>query len=215
MMRFGHRPLLLTFAIIFFGCDNNITISKNIVHYDARIHLSTVAPDEKLPSGVRELFSKDQTPKFPLSYYLIQEEDTQFIRSQNFDSKIIDQLSMSISNVRYYKLFVHPDSDASYSFLMSAYRYVGPEATEFFASPIPGNKTVVVWSPKALNRRPFIVKTVIDNATLNALNSRLPAESHLAPEIANLVFKRPIKGTTERIQGQQITSLPAYSTQNK
>lgn len=214
MKRFGVYALALTLTVIFCSCDSNVTIFTNSKSssYNPRLHLSAVGENEKLPNGVRELLNqnsdkKKSIAKFPLSYYLIQEEDTTFLRTKKFDTEIVDQLDSSVSGDRYFKLFVHPDSDAVYAFLKHAYRYIGPDETEFVASSIPGNKTVVVWTKKNLKKTPFIVKTVLDQASMQEISSRFPAT---APEMATLIFKRKIKGTNEKIEGQQITPVPQF-----
>lgn len=214
MIFFGQKALVLTLAVILFSCDNNITISKQLTHFDPKIHLSVLGKNEELPPGVRELLTQqapasEAIPKFPVSYYLIPEEDGKFLRTKKFNSKIADQLIFTISGEKYHKLFVHPDSDKLYSFLKHGYRYIGPAETEFIGSPIAGNKVLVIWNPKNYYKVPFIVKTVLDQETIQEISSRFPAaETILVPEMASLIFKRTIKGSSERIDGQQVTPLP-------
>ncbi|MBC7429539.1 MAG: hypothetical protein H7336_13055 [Bacteriovorax sp.] len=215
MKRYGHCALFLTFTVIFFSCDNNVTISQKSSHYDPRIHLRSVGANEKLPAGVRELLNQESAknkmiPKFPLSYYLIQEGDVKFLRTKYFSPDIIEQLDSEVSGERYFKLFVHPDSDAAYTFLKHGYRYIGPEETEFFAAPVPGNKTVVVWNSKNMNKTAFIVKTMLDEGTIQEISTRFPASVIATPEMASLLFKRKIRGSSETIQGQQITAIPQF-----
>lgn len=211
MKFFRHWTFLLICSAYFLSCEKNVTITKNIIHYDSRVHLSAIADDEKLPAGINHFFINKPTPKFPLSYYLIQEEDIKYFRSQNFDMKIVQQLTFIVSGIKYYKLFVHPDSEALYMPLTSAYRYIGPNDTEFVASPIPGNKTLIVWTKNYLERTPFIVKAAIDNQALEAISSRFPADIQTAPELVSIIFKHKIKGTKDKFQGQQVTQVPLHS----
>ncbi len=214
MMLFGQRARVLTLAIVLFSCDNNITISRQLTHYDPKVHLSVLGKDEKLPPGVRALITQqspnnEAVPKFPVSYYLIPDVDGKFLRTKKFNSKISDQLLFMVSGEKYYKLFVHPDSDKLYAFLKHGYRYIGPSETEFVGSPVAGNKVLVIWTGKNLDKTPFVVKTVLDQETIQQISSRFPAaETIIVPEMASLIFKRAIKGTTERIEGQQITEVP-------
>lgn len=214
MKVFGQKTLVFTFVISLFGCDGNVTISKQLTHYDPKVHLSILGPNELLPKGVRELLAQqsrnsDSIPKFPVSYYLIPEEDSKFLRTKNFNTKIADQLIFTVSGEKYFKLFVHPDSDKMYSFLKHGYRYIGPSETEFMGSPIGTNKTLVVWVGKNLNKMAFVVKTKLDAEKIQQIGSRFPAaESITLPEMASLIFKRSIKGSSEKIEGQQITELP-------
>ena len=210
----GHNALVLTLAIALFSCDNNITISRQLTHYDPKVHLSTIGPNDVLPTGVKELLNQqsaksESIPKFPVSYYLIPDEDAKFLRTKKFNPKIADQLLFTVSGEKYYKLFVHPDSDKLYAFLKHGYRYIGPAETEFVGSPVGTNKTLVIWVSKNLNRTPFVVKTKLDAETIQQISSRFPAaESIVVPEMASLIFKRSIRGTTEKIEGQQITEVP-------
>lgn len=214
MKFYGQQALILTFTLAFFSCENNITISKQLSHFDPKIHLSILDKNEKLPAGVREFLmqqtvSSEAIPKFPVSYYLIQAEDAKFLRTKEFNSQISDQLVYLVSGEKYYKLFVHPDSDKIYSFLKHGYRYIGPNETEFMGSPVAGNKTLVVWSARNLLKTPFIVKTVLDSETIQQISSRFPATATIGkPEMINLIFKRKIRGSTEKIEGQQITEVP-------
>lgn len=210
----GHNALALTLMIALFSCENRVTISKQLTHYDPKVHLSVLGPNEAIPAGVRNLINQQSprnqsAPKFPVSYYLIPHEDAKFLRTKNFNLRILDQLIFTVSGEKYYKLFVHPDSDKAYSFLKHGYRYIGPSETEFVGTPVGVNKTIAVWVNKNMNRAPFIVKTKLDAETIQQLSSRFPAaESIMVPEMASLIFKRSIKGTTEKIEGQQITEVP-------
>jgi hypothetical protein len=215
MKRFGYYTLILTLAVSIGSCDNNrVTIDQKTSSYNPRLHLRVVADNEKLPAGVRKLLDQNsfkKNLKFPLSYYLIPDSDTKFLYINHFSILIIDQLYSGVSGERYYKLFVHPDSDALYAFLKHGYRYIGPDETEFVASPISGNKTVVVWTRKNLSKTPFIVKTNLDEESIQEIRSRLPASSVIeTPAMASLIFKRKIKNSSQTIQGQQITELPHF-----
>jgi hypothetical protein len=191
-----------------------VTISQKLSHYDSKLHLSIISSNDQLPLGVREFLVKqningNKMVKFPLSYFLVPESDTKFLRSSNFDSNINEQLFFHVSGVRNFKLFVHPDLDRTYSFLKNGYRYIGPNETEFFASPIMGSQTVIVWSQKNQKRTAFIVKSLLTENAAKEISSRFPATSNIAkPEMANLYFKRSIKNSKESIEGQQITSVP-------
>ena len=217
MKSFGHKALVTLFIMLFNGCERNVTITDKFEAYDARKHLIVIHSDEKLPNGVREILAvesvdKKDFKKFPLAYYLIQEEDIKFMHVSSFDSDIISHLRMTISGIKYYKLFVHPDSDFDYSFLKSAYRYIGPTQTEFVGSMLVEDKTIVVWSDDNPGKKAFVVKTKIDEATKKGISSRKPASFiESVPDMATLFFNRPLKGRKDSIEGQQVTKIPDYN----
>ncbi|MBY0412810.1 MAG: hypothetical protein K2Q18_01530, partial [Bdellovibrionales bacterium] len=143
--------IFITFTTFLQNCDNNITISDQADRYVTSVHLTPITQADHIPLQVKKfliaekLFDKDPI-KFPLAYYLIQADDIKVFYSKYFDPKIVLQLYIEVSGKKYYKLFVHPDVDYSYSFLKHAYRYVSPDYSEFFATPSSAKKTLVVWS---------------------------------------------------------------------
>ena len=142
MKYFRPCALFLTFTMIFFSCDSNIMVAQKSSNYDPRIHLSEVGMNEQLPAGVRNFLNQKPgankfVPKFPLSYYLIQEDDVKFIRTKNFNPEIVAQLDSEVSGERYFKLFVHPDVDTIYSFLKRGYRYI--------SSSVCNGQTTFYW----------------------------------------------------------------------
>lgn len=207
------RILIITLAVI--SCDNNIIISQKISHVDPKLFIQTIHNDEQLPTGVRELINHQAEDtkmlvKFPVSYYLIPSSETKYFRTKKFNTNISDQLFFIVSGEKYYKFFLPADSEKIYSFLNNGYRYIGPYETEFYGSRLSSDKTLVIWNAKNLSKTPFIVKTRISSSTSKQESSRFPAAEKLmdTPEMFNLIFKRKISGTTEQIDGQQITEVP-------
>lgn len=215
MKSYGRVALLL--SVLVMSCDNSVTISTQASKYVVRAHVSELNPNDPIHPDVRALLNHEaltnkKPVKFPLAYYLIQEEDTKVYFTREFDEKITSQLYLVVSGTKYYKLFVHPDLEESYSFLRRAYRYIGPDETEFMATPTTGERTMAVWTKKHLYKIPFIVKTEIDERTNNLGSTRIPADvTHkTVPETVQMVFHRPIRGTKERIEGQQVTKIPLF-----
>lgn len=210
----------LCFTTFLQNCDNHISISNNQGdHFIAKVHLTAITRAEQLPPKVKDLLVNenlmDKSPmKFPLAYYLIQSEDIKVLYSKNFDAKIVSQLYLEISGNKYYKLFVHSDMDQSYAFLRHAYRYIGPEDTEFYGTATSTQKTLVVWNKKHDLKLPFIVKTEIEERSQNPeskADDRVPAAiNNSGVESAQMIFHRPIKGSKEPIEGQQVTEVPDY-----
>lgn len=248
---------LILIAIVFTSCENNISISKKPSRYIASDYLHKINGSENLPKGVKELLDEEQNlhnkdlwgknafasninpkyvpeenPKFPLPYYLIQEEDAKFIQAGSLDKKIDEQLSLLVSGTKYYKLFVHPESEAHYEFLKNAYRYIGPEETEFLASPTSSYRSLVVWNKKSKTAKPFIAKVSLDKNVIGSID-RLVSENEVErsvanqkvfdrmgkealdemnvkifPESAGLIFQRELDGAPKKLGGQLIREIP-------
>jgi hypothetical protein len=199
------------------NCDNNITLSKPAVMYNPHIHLTAISLSDKIPTEVKTLLEHENmlaknATKFPLAYYLIQQEDIKVLYSPYFSPAIVDQLYLEISGTKYYKLFVHPDADKTYAFLQHAYRYIGPDDTEFYASSLSTQKTMVVWSRHNNAKTPFVVRMNLDGKGLNIENARVPADILSSGlDSAQMIFYRKLKEMKEPIEGQQVTRVPQFS----
>ena len=139
---------------------------------------------------------------------------------------------LRISGKKHYKLFVHPESEAHYEFLKNAYRYIGPEETEFTASPTSSYRSLVVWNHNDKDKKPFIAKVSLDKNVIGSID-RLVSENEVErsvanqkvldsigtnkleemnvkvyPESAGLVIKNKISGAPEKLGGQLIREIP-------
>lgn len=256
MKRFGILVFLLM-TMLLQNCDNNITISTAPSRYIANEFVEKINGKEELSQGVKDFLNEEQNlhnkdlwgknafasninpkyvpeanPKFPLPYYLIPAADAKFMRTANFDNKVGDQLYMLVSGTKYFKLFVHPESEEHYNFLKNAYRYIGPTETEFMASPTSSYRSLVVWSPNYNKRKPFIAKVSLNKNVIGGID-RLVSENEversianqrafdriglenldkmnvkLFPESAGLIFDREINGAPEKLGGQLIREIP-------
>lgn len=178
MLRFS---LSIFLFITFCGCEKNAILSPKRSRFIASIHLQKIDGQENFSNGIKEFLSTEQNltvhnslqkvnpkyapesnPKFPLPYYLIPEEDSNFITAESLDPRVADQLVMRISGKKHYKFFIHPDSEMHYDFLRSSYNYIGTDQTEFFSSPISNYHLLLVWNKNNSKRKPFIVKINVD-----------------------------------------------------
>jgi hypothetical protein len=239
------------------NCDNNITISAAPSRYIASELVEKINGNEALSKGVREFLNEEQNfhnkdlwgknafasnidpkyvpesnPKFPLPYYLIPETDTKFLYSSQFDKKVGDQLYMLVSGMKYFKLFVHPESEKHYDFLKHAYRYIGPTETEFMASPTSSYRSLVVWNQSNKKKTPFIAKVSLNKNVTDDMD-RLVSENEVErsivnqkaldhigkdtlermnikffPESAGLIFDRKLNGSSDKLGGQLIREIP-------
>ncbi|MBC7539776.1 MAG: hypothetical protein H7281_13225 [Bacteriovorax sp.] len=197
------------------GCEQNASLSPRISRFIASEHILKIDGKETLSRGVKELLYEEQNlhnkdlwgegafssninpayipennPKFPLPYYLVPEEDANFLFANSLDPRVADQLVMKISGKKHYKLFVHPESEAHYDFLHASYNYIGPEQTEFFASPTSSYRSLVVWNRNNGERKPFIAKVSLDKNVIGSID-RLVSENEVERSVANQkVFDR-------------------------
>jgi hypothetical protein len=96
-----------------------------------------------------------------------------------------------------------------YQFLSHAYRFIGPEETEFMAIAIDGKDTLAIWNKKNSYKKPFISTSKLDDRyNFKQKYARIPAQlEREIPESVSLIFKR-IVGNNKKIEGQFITALP-------
>lgn len=256
--------LLLLLGLMIHGCDQQITINTTKGRYIASDHLTKVNGSEKLSKGVKTLLHEEQNlhnkdlwganafssninpdyvpeknPKFPLPYYLIPEDEARFLHAVTLDEKVASQLVMKISGKKYYKLFVHPESEDHYAFLKHAYRYIGPEETEFTASPTSSYRSLVVWNDINEEKKPFIAKVSLDKNVIGSID-RLVSENEVErsvanqkvfdyygknnleainvkvfPESAGLVINKDMQGAPEKLGGQLIREIPDEIVKNE
>jgi hypothetical protein len=247
--------LLAAFALI--GCEQNASLSPRVSRFIASEHILKIDGKETLSRGIKEFLYEEQNlhnkdlwgqgafssninpsyvpennPKFALPYYLIPAEDAHFLFADSMDPRVADQLVMKISGKRHYKLFVHPESEAHYEFLKASYNYIGPEETEFFASPTSSYRSLVVWNRNNGERKPFIAKVSLDKNVIGSID-RLVSENEVErsvanqkvfdrigeknlnslnlkifPETAGLIVNKSHPGAPEKLGGQLIREIP-------
>ena len=207
---------LILFTMLLQNCDNNITITNiNDTKFEAEKYISKITSTEVLPKKVKSLLINekllDNSVKFPLAYYLIPATDIKLVNAKEINQHIISQLYLEISGVKYYKLFVHPDMELTYSFLKHAYRYIGSEDTEFYGSPTTAIKTIVVWNKNIISKIPFVIKTEIDERTQVDDNRSPASKLPYGAKTVQMIFKRDNSGLKDPIEGQQVTEIPDYT----
>ncbi len=194
MLYFVPVPALLIMLLLL-SCDKQITLSKHASEYKASVHIQKITSTEKLPAGVRELILRgtaNKHVKFPLPYFLIPENHTDYMRAHSFDVSIADQLTFVISSEKYHKMFILPDSEAQYKFLKHAYRFIGPDDTEFMASMTGPGDSFVVWNKNNFNKKAFIVN-------FDAEKERF--------QLIGLVLKFKSGNTVKNMHGQSIRTI--------
>jgi hypothetical protein len=254
-MKFCGYAIFLFMSLLLQNCDNNITIATAPSRHIASDFVEKINGKETISKGVSDFLSEEQNlhnkdlwgknafasgtdpkyvpeknPKFPLPYYLIPESDAKFLYSKSLDAKIADQLYLLVSGVKYYKLFIHPESETQFAFLKNAYRYIGSVETEFMASPTSSYRSLVVWNQNS-KRKPFIVKVSLNKTAddIDRVVSENEVERSIAnqrvfehigsdklnqmdikifPESGGLIFNRQIGSSSEKLGGQLIKEIP-------
>jgi hypothetical protein len=206
--------LLVLIVLNLSSCEKSYTITTRHHLSNPSQLISKVKKDDISSEELQLFLNSDEKPleanmKFPLCYYLIEEEDLRLLYHQKLDKRITDQLFMIISGVKYYKLFVQPKDILDYQFLSHAYRFIGPEETEFMAIAIDGKDTLAIWNKKNSYKKPFISTSKLDDRyNFKQKYARIPAQlEREIPESVSLIFKR-IVGNNKKIEGQFITALP-------
>lgn len=176
--------LSLMTSLTLVSCENNVTLSPRVTRFNPAKHLQKMNGNEELSKEIRVYIHKEQTskrkiasasnlnpifapennPKFPLSYFLVPAETAQFLRLETSDSRILDELTLRITGREHYKFFVHPANEAEFEFLKGSYDYIGPDRTEFLASPTSDYYTLVVWNRNNPNRQPFVTQLVSEKS---------------------------------------------------
>lgn len=221
------------------------------------LYLSTINGEENLPPAVAELLYEEQVlhnkalwganafssdispeyvpearPKFPLSYFLIPEENAEFLKSQGHDLAIFKQITTTKNGLIFYKLFIHPESYQHYAFMEGVFEYVGPERTEFMASPTSSYRSLVAWNKNGVEK-PFIAKVSLDRNVIGSIDRlvsinevqrsvanedafELLGKEYLRkngldyfPESAGLTVKGDFPNAPDKLGGQLIREIPA------
>lgn len=244
--------LLLTILIV--SCNQTVELSPKPSRYIASEHSLKIDGKEALSSGVKEFLLAEQNlswspdsssqfystylpgnnPKFPLPYFLVPEDEANLHFAESLDSRIVDQLVMRISGKKHYKLFIHPETEAYYDFLKSAYNYIGSEQTEFFATPTSSFEALIVWNKNSGERKPFIVKIsllknivgVSENLiTENEIERAIAIQKVIGllgekkldsmnvkmfPETFGFTVDRILTGASGKVGGELIFEIPDY-----
>lgn len=173
----------LIIATAFISCDNHVTLSPKLSRFIMSVHLHKIDGSEQISQNLRayirneqklkrkiasasnldSAFSPENNPKFPLPYYLVPEKKSNFLLPETSDAQILDELSLRITGIKHYKFFVHPAHEKEFYYLRRFYDYIGPDMTEFLATPTTDNYTLVVWNKNNPKRKPFIAKLDLQN----------------------------------------------------
>lgn len=185
-------------------------------------------------AGMDPAYLQENTPKFPLAYYLIPEESGEFVRTDLLSENIERQISTIIDGKKYFKLFVHPLAEDYFDYLKKypEVKYVSKNETEFMAATTSSYRTVKVWN-KTIAQPSFMVKLsanvyeggthrlVEDGEVLRSTQNQralekigfkklLAAKLKIFPETAGLILKRKyFANGPEILGGQLIREIPA------
>ena len=125
----------------------------------------------------------ENRPKFKLPYYLIPEEDSEYLQSKSIEGSTLSQISETIDGKKYYKLFVHPVSFKHYEFLQGHYKFIDSHMTEFTAAPTSSYRSLLVWNHEK-KMKPFISKVTLDTTIIGKI-SRVVKRREVLRSLAN------------------------------
>ncbi len=135
---------------------------------EARAKYSNMEVEPK--TNLNAKYFPSNQPKFALPYYLIPQEEAEFIEAESLSSEVKSQLyKMGSDGKRYFKLFVHPESEKYYQKYAAKFKYVGPSETEFVATPTSSFRSLITWNLKT-GEKPFIAKVSIDKDIIEGIN---------------------------------------------
>jgi len=205
---------------------------STLLYEEQILHNKDLWGPNAFASDIAPEYIPEARPKFPLTYFLIPDEKANFLKSAGHDMAINRQITTTIDGVVYHKLFVHPESYSHYEFLEGVFEYVGPEKTEFMASPTSSYRSLVTWNKNGVEK-PFIAKVSLNRNVIGGID-RLVSINEVQrsianqeafesigkrklrdlgldffPESAGLTIKEGISGAPAKLGGQLIRELPA------
>lgn len=176
--------LCLMIALTLLACENHVSLTPKASRFIASKHLYRLDGTEGISHKLRDYIRREQSnkrkiasasnlnpafapennPKFRLSYFLIPTDSAQFLSAKTKDVRVLDELNLRISGKLHTKFFIHPEREMELNALRGRYDYVGPDSTEFLATPTTDYYTLVVWNRNNLNRKPFILKLNVEKS---------------------------------------------------
>jgi hypothetical protein len=235
------------------SCEKYANLSPKVDRFIASEHLKKFTEKEEISQGIKNFILEEQNlrhksqpldlpvfsniipeyapennPKFPLPYYLVPEAEANFLATDYLDQSISDQLMMKISGIKHFKFFIHPELEVYYDFLRSSYNYIGPENTEFLATPTSHYGSLLVWNRNNILRKPFIAivrqdqrneflvsvsdiaKALSYQKSLNHINKNLLNNLNLKifSVTAGLILDKTHPNSSRKITGQLIREIP-------
>ncbi|MBC7713512.1 MAG: hypothetical protein H7177_09240 [Rhizobacter sp.] len=212
---------------------------KELLNEEQNLHNKDLWGAKAFDSNIAPEYVPEANPKFPLAYYLMPEEDAKFLQADSLDKRISSQLMQMIDGKKYFKLFVHPESEAHYEFLKANYKYVSQDETEFTASPTSSYRSLVVWDHTNKKKKAFIAKVSLDKNVIGSID-RLVSENEVErsvanqkvfdkigkeelekmhvkvfPESAGLVLDQEMPGAPKKLGGQLIREIPDGVVESK
>ena len=213
------------------GSENLPPTVSTLLYEEQILHNKGLWGADAFASDIAPEYVPEARPKFPLSYFLIPDDKANFLKSTGHDLAIERQITTTIDGKIYHKLFVHPESYSHYQFLEEVFEYVGPEKTEFLASPTSSYRSLVTWNKNGIEK-PFIAKVSLNRNVIGGIDrlvSLNEVERSIAnqeafeqigrenlrqlgldffPESAGLTLRDGIPGAPAKLGGQLIRELP-------
>jgi len=151
------------------------------------LHNKNLWPANSFDSDIDPKYNPENRPVFGLAYYLVPTELGILLESPELSDEVLEQITVQKNGKSYYKLFVHPESEAHYEFLKARCEYISSEASEFYASPTSSYRSLLVWNKNDQSRVSFIAKVSLDRDIIGSID-RLVSKREVIRSVTNQRF---------------------------
>lgn len=167
------------------GSENLTKAMKVLLNEEQVLHNKKLWFENAFSSDIDPAYVPEARPKFKLPYYLIPAEHADFLRASTLNTAVESQIIVTRDGMKYYKMFVHPESEGHYQFLKNQnFLYVTAQKSEFTASPTSSYRSLVVWNESSAAAKPFIAKVSLDRNVIGSID-RLVSDKEVQRSIAN------------------------------
>lgn len=144
----------------FLSCEKSVTIKSNPSRFIASEKLIQIKDQDKMPSELKSILNDNiklkNSKKFSIAYFLIPNDDINLGHKELLPENIMNQLTMSISGKKHFRLFITSASQKEYENFLGTYRFVEADESEFFAIS-SSSDTFIIWTKDNESRLPFQV----------------------------------------------------------
>lgn len=211
------KMLILTSALNI-GCIKNFKISTESIKYDSEKHFSSFIDEkENIPMVVQKIIddkfphkAEEDIQKFQVAYFLIPDTDLELLyNAKKYSKEFMSEIYFTFSGVRFFKFFIYPGHEDFFATLKNSYRYISQDQSEYFATSLAQNGSMVLWHRNSPQGYPFLIKNLteipmVPVGSLPVTAPRYPASQPRSTErsISLTFIKGPLKN-----KGQEITNL--------
>ncbi|OUR98674.1 hypothetical protein A9Q84_04480 [Halobacteriovorax marinus] len=165
------------------GSENIPESISKMLYEEQVLHVKGLWGPGAFSTPMNKAYWPESQPKFSIPYYLVPEEEADFIKTQTMSGGVLSQITEEIDGKKYHKLFVHPESYKHYKFMKPHFKFVGPAESEFMAAPTSSYRSLLLWNKKG-GTKPFIAKVTLDTTIIGSI-SRVVKRREVLRSVAN------------------------------